>query len=442
MSTSTSPQMLAPRQRVHTITTRSAIEIDRFLGGGGQGEVYQARMGQGQVALKWYYPASATPEQRKALAALVESGAPSDKFLWPIELCEEKGLPGFGYVMPLRDARFRGVVDLFFRRSEPDLRILALLCLNLADTFLQLHAKGLCYRDISHGNVFFDERTGEVLICDCDNVGVTGSSYTGVTGTSGYSAPEIERHEAMPSTYTDLHSLAVLMFKVLMLHHPLEGVRETAIKCFDLPAREKLYGWDPLFIFDPQDRSNKPDIRYHHAVIHHWEIYPQFLRDLFTRAFTVGLRDPQNGRVRESEWRAAMARLRDAVFYCSCGVENFYDGDSVKDGRVPACWSCKQEPRLPPRLRVGRHLVMLNHDTRLYPHHLRDDRLYDFSAPLAEVTRHPTDPGRWGIKNLSNDAWNLVLADGTQKPVEPGRSLPLVSGSKVKFGAVEGEIRV
>jgi DNA-binding helix-hairpin-helix protein with protein kinase domain len=293
--------------------------------------------------------------------------------------------------------------------------------------------------------VFFDEKTGDVLICDCDNVGVTGSSYTGVTGTSGYTAPEIERREGLPSTYTDLHSLAVLMFKILMMHHPLEGIRETAIKCFDVPAREKLYGWDPLFIFDPTDRSNKPDIRYHQAVLNFWPLYPAFIRDLFTKAFTTGLKDPKNGRVRESEWRAAMAKLRDSIIYCSCGAESFYDAEALKasGGKAPTCWSCKTELRIPARIRVGRHVVMLNHDTKLFPHHLVDDRLYDFSTPLGEVTQNPNNPSQWGIKNLSMDTWQITLTDGSTKEVEPGRSVPLGVGIKVRFdGKTEGEIRM
>jgi hypothetical protein len=39
---------------------------------------------------------------------------------------------------------------------EPSVRALATVALNLAQGFLQLHARGLCYRDISFGNVFFD----------------------------------------------------------------------------------------------------------------------------------------------------------------------------------------------------------------------------------------------------------------------------------------------
>jgi eukaryotic-like serine/threonine-protein kinase len=137
-------QILKPKQKVKTVSSKMAVEVDTFLGGGGQGEVYKATMGGKAIALKWYYPSSGTPEQRAAIEALVKSGAPSDEFLWPMDLCEEKGLPAYGYIMPLREKRFRGIVDIFFRRSEPSMRVLATVAMNMADTFMQLHAKGLC----------------------------------------------------------------------------------------------------------------------------------------------------------------------------------------------------------------------------------------------------------------------------------------------------------
>ena len=65
----------------------------------------------------------------------------------------------------------------------------AKLCMGLADCFLQLHAQGLCYRDISLGNVFFDPRTGRPLVCDNDNVGVDGRDQARVLGTSRFMAP-------------------------------------------------------------------------------------------------------------------------------------------------------------------------------------------------------------------------------------------------------------
>ena len=106
-----------------------------------------------------------------------------------------------------------------------------------------------------------------------------------------------------------------------------------------------------------------------------WPIYPAFLRGLFIDSFTSGLRDPVHGRVRETSWRLAMSKLRDSVFYCSsCASENFFDVAALQaaGGAAGACWSCGTSLQLPPRIRIGRTVVMLNPDAQLFAHHLDD----------------------------------------------------------------------
>lgn len=348
--------------------------------------------------------------------------------------------------MPLREPRFKGLVDLMKRRVEPGFRALSLAGVDLAQAFLSLHAQGLCYREISFGNVFLDPDTGAIAVCDNDNVAVDGNGQGGVLGTPRFIAPEVVRGEAAPGTQTDLFSLAVLLFYLFHLHHPLEGRRESAIRCLDLPAMNKLYGSEPLFIFDPDDADNRPLPGLHDNALAHWPLYPAFLREAFTRAFTSGLHAPLE-RVRESEWRALLARLADSLFYCGhCGAENFYDGEAIRanSGAPGPCWACRRPLTLPFRLRlgsgVGADVVMLNHDTRLYPHHLDPDRCYDFGAPLAQVQRHPSDPSRWGLQNLGADKWVLTGADGTLRDIEPGRSAGLNPGVRIQFGKRDGEI--
>ncbi|MBN2561107.1 MAG: serine/threonine protein kinase, partial [Phycisphaerae bacterium] len=185
---------------------------------------------------------------------------------------------------------------------------------------------------------------------------------------------------------------------------------------------------------------------FHDNVIAFWPLYPQFVRDLFIRSFTTGLNDPVNGRVRESEWRSAMSQLRDSIYYCGhCGAEAIYDVEALRaQGGMPGlCWSCRTPLVLPPRIRIGDVVLMLNHDTRVYPHHVDDDRLYDFSKPIAEVAQHPKDPSIWGLRNLDDEKWTATTDGGqTYQDVPPGRSVTLGVGTRINFGKQEGEIRV
>jgi serine/threonine protein kinase len=362
-----------------------------------------------------------------------------------MEITTAVGVPGFGYVMPLRPKRFKNIVDLMTRRIEPTFKALATAGLNLSHNFLLLHTQGLCYRDISFGNAFFDPDNGDILIADNDNVSVDGGGVLGVLGTPRFMAPEVVRGEALPSTQTDLFSLSVLIFYMLMVAHPLEGKKEAAIKALDLPAMTKLYGKEPIFIFDPDDDSNRPVPGIHDNALAFWRIYPQFLRDIFVRAFTLGIRDPKNGRVRESEWRGTMVQLRDSIFYCPhCSLENFYDSQAVKasGGSPGLCWACAAQLRLPPRIRIGKSVVMLNYDTKLFPHHVDDGRMYDFAAPIAEVAVHPSKPDLWGLKNVSGESWFVTPSRSSPLEVAPQRSVSLAAGTAIRFGRADGEIRI
>jgi DNA-binding helix-hairpin-helix protein with protein kinase domain len=387
-------------------------------------------------ALKWYYPHTATRSQRQAIEELIERRSPSPAFLWPQEVVSIDGRPGFGYLMPLRDERYAGLADLLNGKVDVPYSIVCTLAMLLADAFLSLHAEGLCYRDISFGNVFFDPHTGAPLVCDNDNVGVDGASPSGVLGTPRFMAPEIVRDEAAPSTTTDLFSLSVLLFYLLMVGHPLLGARELRFSALDdgVETDRILHGRQPIFIFDPVDVSNRPVADYHGPVSENWQLHPQFIKDLFTKAFGRGLIDPANGRVRESVWRAAAARLRDSIVVCSaCLSENYFEPGVAR----ARCWCCDQPIADPVRLVFPATTLVLNADTAVYRHHLV--RNYDFTEAIARVTRRP-EHSSWGLRNIGTETWRAHLPTGVDVDVAPQRSLSLVAGTIVDFGGAKATI--
>jgi serine/threonine protein kinase len=415
------------------------IPAQKLLGSGGQGEVWLAQMDGRPVAVKVYHLHTATPAQRAVIERLVEKGPPAKYFLWPVALVEDPAVGSYGYVMDLREKRFRSLEDFMARRIEPTFRALLTASWQLADGFLRLHSQGLCYRDISFANVFFDPTIGDVRICDNDNVDVSGTESGAVLGTQRFMAPEVVRREAVPSDQTDRYSLAVLLFYMLMGGHPLDGEREASIRCLDVPALEKLYGFQPLYIFDPNDHSNRPRPGVHDNPLAFYPLYPPQIRDLFMRSFTEGLHYPAK-RVRESEWRKAFARAVDSILPCgSCRAENFYDADALRSQGAGACWSCRKTLTLPPRIRIGDDVVILSRETRLYGYHI--GTVNDDGSPIAEVSQNPNNPAVLGLRNMTAEAWTLTRPDGSIVDVPPGRSAPIVSGNKINFGLATGEIR-
>ncbi len=311
--------------------------------------------------------------------------------------------------------------------------IICTLGMELSSSFLALHSEGLCYRDISFGNVFFDPSTGRPLICDNDNVGIDGASPSFVLGTRRFMAPEIVRREASPSTATDLYSLSVLLFYLLMVGHPLVGRRELDFPTWDDRAESELFGAEPVFVFDPVDRRNEPVEELHGSVVSNWMLYPEHIRRLFTTAFTVGLSDPANGRVRESVWRAALARLRDAIQRCAaCSKENFWDGTGHR-----SCWFCDRPLGAPIRFEVDGRTLVLNEDTTVRAHHLTLN--YDDQTVVGRVARHPQHD-RWGLRNETAAAWAVTLPSGETTSAEPGRAVGLLPGTSLRIGTATARI--
>ena len=432
-----------PGQTVWLETAGERCEIRELIGSGGQGQVYHTAINGQDCALKWYFPPSATDAQRIAIERLIHKGPPNDRFLWPLDIAICQGETSFGYLMPLREPRYRGMSELMSRAVDPTFKTLTTMALELADSFLRLHSLGFCYSDISFGNIFFDPVTGEISICDNDNVSVDGEGQSDVLGTPRFMAPEIVREESKPNINTDLYSLSVILFYMFMLHHPLEGKREREIPCLDLPAMKKLYGTDPLFIFDPKHGANRPVAGVHNNATLFWNLYPGYVRDIFTRAFTEGLSDPA-ARVRESEWRSVFTRMRDQIFYChNCGAENFLadEGDQPVPLAEQKCWFCQEIPVPPMRLLFGRHSIVLNQDTLLYPHHLDANRRNDYSEVMAEMVPHPKRPDIWGLKNVSGQTWTSIPPSGAPiVEVASGRSVSLVPGLRIRFGPCEGVV--
>lgn len=411
--------------------------VGRFLGEGGQGVVHEIIIdGDSEtLACKWYFDHTATRTQRQAIESLVSRGTPGPDFLWPEAIVERPGDQSFGYVMALRPQLYASLSDLLKGRVSVDFSTVCTLGVKLASSFLALHNDGLCYRDISFGNLFFDPGNGRPLICDNDNVGIEGASDSAVLGTRRFMAPEIVRREALPSARTDLYSLSVLFFYILMVGHPLVGRRELNFPCWDEDAELEMFGRHPLFVFDANDPSNAPVSGLHQSVLDYWPLYPQRIHDLFQQAFTRGLAADAHSRVAESVWRKALANLRDSIHQCPwCKSEGFWN-PAIPDRQ---CWSCGRLTGRPLMVELNGYRIVLNEATTITRHHLAHDYTYD--QTIAEVAQNPSNPNVWGLRNVSAKRWTVELPDGNGFEVDPMRSVSLFPGALISFGGATGEI--
>jgi eukaryotic-like serine/threonine-protein kinase len=415
------------------------VVVEERLGEGSQGVVHRARLGGAQFAVKWIRPGWGEEEMRKSITELIRRGKPPhEAFVWPIDLVGSDLVAGFGYVMPLLEPRFTSLAPMLRMDVLPSFRGVAAIARDLVDAFHALHSSGLCYRDVSFGNLRVDRETCEVAIIDVDNVGVDGERGL-VKGTGPFMAPEILRNEAFPSTATDLHSLAVMLFYLLMRGHPLEGMRADSSYTWehghlsDTQLLVRNFGVHPLFIFDPDDPSNRPVPG--HSVSAWWPAYPLQIRKVFTRAFTRGLHDASlDGRVLEGTWRRALLALHDSVATCaSCGVPVYYDLELTGQ----RCWGCHQLLPAPATLKLPGGTLVLSEGAIVNSHHLHRDR--EYQAVRAVVERHPGRPGRVVLRNMTDQTWTVHPDGEDPKVVAPNQRLG-VRSMQITIGTVQGRI--
>ncbi|MEY4568137.1 MAG: hypothetical protein RLY14_3107 [Planctomycetota bacterium] len=431
--------MFKPGDKLVAQRSRRIVTINEFLGSGGQGEVYRVDCDSSELALKWYFDHTATDDQRKGIEKLTEDGPPGQHFLWPMELVVSTGSSSFGYLMPLREKRFRSFTDLVNGRLDPSFETLVVVGLNLVDSFHKLHAAGLCYRDISFGNGFFDPSTGETLICDNDNVSANNSPSKSVLGTPDFMAPEIVVGKARPSRLTDYFSLSVLLFYLFHIQHPLLGKKILSIRSWDLPAREKLFGFEPVFIFDPNNLTNAaiddPKIdplgEAGKNAIPYWNnIYPRELKDAFTTSFTHGLHSPDR-RVLATTWKKVLSNTWNSIYSCHCKAQVFHD-TSLPSNK---CWKCNRVSQPSFFLQTDQHKIAVKVGKKLFQSHLAENSI-DFSSPVVgEVVAHPSRKDVFGLQNKMTVDWTAQPAGGgAMIAVSPGKSIPLVEGTIVFIG--------
>lgn len=434
---------IKPGSVVRTRLSSSEISVRKKLGEGTQGIAYLVDGPDGQEVVKWYFRAQGTHAQREAIERLINRGRPrgkgGERFVWPKDIVTSDDAPEtFGYLMPVIDtARFVELNAIQAKRHpQPNIPELCKISYNIADSFSDLHLSGYCYRDISQGNLLFDPRTGEVLICDNDNVGIDLQSESAILGTPEFMAPEVIRGEATPSTKTDLHSLAVLLFNLWMWHHPFHGVKEYQIRSWDIPAKTKIYGTEPVFIFDPEDGSNRlPNEPGYLTASKRWKICPPSLKKAFITSFTRGLREP-GSRVTEGNWKRIFSSLHDNRLKCpACTAINLWS----EGVHVLQCWNCECEIPVPMRIVVnsgtGKVALLVDEGRKVLARHAHPADEQQPDSVLGEVVRNPNDRSVLGLKNLTERPWIVSFGDDVQKEVPPGRSAPLNASMKLNLGA-------
>lgn len=417
-------------QRIKTVSG-GELEVIQKLGEGGQGVVYKVNYNGKPLALKWYFGNKLNNADKfyRNIQNNIKQGTPTGAFLWPLEITEYfEG--SFGYLMELRPPEYKDF-SLFLLAKVHFANIEALIntALCITNGFRELHNRGYSYQDLNDGNFFVNPKTGDVLICDNDNVAPYGENL-GIAGKCRYMAPEVVMGQKRPDSHTDRFSLAVVLYMLLFLNHPLEGKR-TMCPCLTEELERKFYGSDPVFVWDPANDANRPVRGVHTNEIKLWPLYPAFVRKTFEKAFSheVMVGNDTTHRVIEKEWQEVFTTLRDLTIKCSCGSETFID-PSQQSCR---CINCGKSIERPSILKVKKYHAALAPGKKLYACHVQYDS-DDFKEAKGEVISSRNNPSLLGLRNDSNNTWEAILPNGSSKGYPNGQVIKLGKGIKINFG--------
>lgn len=391
--------------------------IVKELGRGGQGIVYLVEVCGEKKALKWYLNA---PDDKfyRNLQQNIASGAPSAAFLWP-EFLTEKQQGSYGYIMKLRPQNYYEFGNFLLAKvSFKSFTAMLSAAMKICNGFMMLHRFGYSYQDLNDGNFFIDPQTGDVLICDNDNVMPQGEK-SGIMGKARYMAPEIVAG-GIPDKYSDRFSLSVILFMLFYANHPFEGAKVVACPCMTESFEKRFYGSEALFIYDPTDKSNLPVRGIHQNVIRRWPVFPQLLRDTFIEEFSQEkLKDPST-RMIEQNWEKVISSVRDSLVVCNhCSEETFVDTSKIKD----RCIDCGNDVDLAKRLIINNRSLPLTNKTNIY--------IDNDNTPDGVVTTDAN--GFMLIKNISTETWTVETPSGKVKTVAPQEILPVKEGLKITF---------
>ena len=413
------------------------VKILDLLGEGGQGEVYLVSYNGNKYAFK-YYKDIPDSDFRYNLRNNITKGSPSKDFLWPKEFIEFTD-DTCGYFMDLRPKNYVSFISYLTGKNKfKDTSTMLKWCIDLVLNFKLLHEKGYSYQDLNDGSFFLDKDTGDILICDNDNVTADKKSL-GVLGKMRYMAPEIVRGDKdrltgerqMPDTHSDRFSLAIILFLTMCLGNPFEGERLKKYVIVDENAEKEMFGDNPIYVYNENDKSNRPIRGYHTAVLNRYPNLPPYIKKAFHKTFVDGLKDRENSRTTELEWLKLLTKYRDELITCSkCGRQYPYGFDEKKHN--DHCLYCKAKTKRFCFIQIGKSRVVLEPGKYLYEFHV-DKYSSNYSLPVMKVVVNKNKPDLWGIKlNLKNDVEVKDKKDVTKIIAKDG-VIPIVNGLKIKF---------
>ena len=398
--------------------------------------VYQAVMDGMDMRLYWFEATDPIHDEPliARISALCRIPRPSTRFFPTHALLNSRiTWGGYGYVQPSPPKGFIPVSGLTRTRNfdSPQAKYDAMIDLVLA--FHERHAQGRFFRCLRDSDVWIHPSTGKLMINDFDALNVPDKDPSR-TDDLRFLAPEIIVSGQGAGMNTDRHLLAVLLFEMACQCHPFEG-RLAAGPVLGPEECRTLYGSNPVFLFDPDDESNRPVRGINGGAILEWPRMPVALQRIFEQAFTHSMKSSGGSMIlRPSEqlWMKTLLQIRTGLVTCRCGQAYLLRKER---GVCPKCGLPAQPIRY---IRTTEGDIPAVPGVRIFWLQLKSGESdIDAFRQIAEVINVSGDTG---IRNVSSEAWQCTTSQGARKVLPLNEVMPAKPGIRVAIRDARFEI--
>ena len=319
--------------------------LGTLLGSGGEGSVYKIPNMPGKVA-KIFKATTRTEYMERKIEAIISNHIPSrlENILIstvPETLLYDETDRFVGYVMPWIPTKFKlydVTRDSSTRKKyfpELDYKGLIIIAYNLAEVVNCLHEHAVVVGDLNYHNIVVNP-DGTVCLIDTDSYDIvdkkTSEHFPCVVGVQEMLAPELQTVSYLKdgefSKETDLFSLAILIFRLLMSNaDPFGGILTTNISASEIAANDSIINGECPYVREIEGKK-VPD----------WapsfDILPKYIQELFIRVFdyTFDTYRTQIGkRPTAKEWMEALMRYyNEPLKRCEADLFHWYRPDLVE----------------------------------------------------------------------------------------------------------------
>lgn len=367
----------------------------------------------------------------------LEQEAPSRILMWPIDVSKQ-GQEGFCYVINNDLSSYLSLADFMEEKGYYDgwtSIVNAALC--LISAFDQMKIKKYHYLHMTEDDIFIHPKTGRVLIANAEFIrrglgtaenpggkGIKADKGWRPAGCGRMLAPNYLTSSKVPDDKSDDYMLAVLLFEILYLHHPLEGYRAAAYPVITEKIEKFIYGLRPCFIYDEMDESNRPVRGIHINVLRRWGLYPDFVKKYFIKAFQKDVLSGKALFVSAREWHQVFMKLKSYIIPCTCGMENIWQPGEQK------CRKCKT-PLIQPSLyyRIKKDCYPVLPGTRIYKCQL--DSSMDYTAVAGEFIRTKSNSSTFLLQNTDDSEWKVTDQNGQERLIGPKETVMVADKMRI-----------